>query len=57
MSVMLVRNVSDEEARRVVDQVFPRCYADREPFGRIPRNYSRDPDRILAEASLYGYLD
>jgi inner membrane protease ATP23 len=57
MSVMLARNVDEQKARSVVDHVFTRCYADREPFGRIPRHGSRDPERMFAEGSLYGYCD
>lgn len=57
MSVMLVREISEAEARRVVDRVFDRCYADREPFGRIPRRNSRDPHLMLAEGELYGYCN
>ena len=33
-SVMLVRNVSKLEAMNVVDDVFDKCYADTEPYGR-----------------------
>ena len=57
MSVMLVREVKESEARRVVDSVFERCYNDREPFGRIPRRNSRDPRLMMAEGSLYGYCN
>ncbi len=34
LSLQTVRNVSEEEAIRVVDSVFERCYNDLEPFGR-----------------------
>jgi len=57
MSIMMVRNVDETTARSVVDRVFSRCYADREPFGRIPRGNSRDPARMLAEGTLLGYCD
>ena len=33
-SVMLVRNVPQEEAMIVIDKVFDRCYNDTEPYGR-----------------------
>merc|ERR1711860_75707 len=33
-SVMLVRNVTEQEANDVVDKVFNKCYNDLEPFGR-----------------------
>jgi len=55
LSVMMVRDVDEAKARSVVDRVFSRCYADREPFGRIPRFGSRDPELMLAEGKLYGY--
>jgi len=57
MSVMLVRNITQEEAMEAVEKVFSRCYRDLEPFGRIPRKGSRDHERILSEATLYGYCD
>ena len=57
MSIMMVRDIDEAKARSVVDRVFSRCYADREPFGRIPRGNSRDPERMLAEGRLYGYCD
>lgn len=57
MSVMLVRNVTQEEAKSIVDKVFHKCYKDLEPFGRIPRSGSRDPEKMIAEAALYGYCD
>jgi len=57
MSIMMVRNIEEAKARGVVDRVFSRCYADREPFGRIPRANSRDPERMLAEGTLYGYCN
>ena len=55
MSILVVRNVSHDEAVRVVDKVFDRCYADLEPFGRHMRNNSKDPEFALAESSMYGY--
>jgi len=54
---MMVRNIDEVKAHTVVNRVFSRCYADREPFGRIPRANSYDPERMLAEGSLYGYCD
>jgi len=55
MSIMMVRNIDEAQARGAVDRVFSRCYADKEPFGRIPRGNSRDPERMLAEAAMLGY--
>ena len=57
MAVLTVRNISQEEGMAAIDRVFERCYNDLEPFGRIPRRKSRDPQRILTEAFLYGYSD
>jgi len=57
MSIMMVRNIDEAKARAAVDRVFSRCYADKEPFGRIPRANSRDPERMLAEGAMYGYCD
>jgi len=53
----MVRNIDEAKARAAVDRVFSRCYADKEPFGRIPRANSRDPERMLAEGAMYGYCD
>jgi hypothetical protein len=30
----MVRNVTEKEAFKVIDQVFDKCYNDLEPFGR-----------------------
>ena len=57
MSIMMVRDIDEAKARSVVDKVFSCCYADREPFGRIPRGNSCDPERMLAEGKLYGYCN
>lgn len=56
LSLLWVRNVSTEEASEAVDSVFEKCYNDREPLGRIPRRNSRDPQRMYAEARLFGYI-
>ena len=57
MSVLMVRDVELEKATKIVDKVFDKCYADLEPFGRIPRRNSRDPQRMLAEGRMYGYYN
>ncbi|KAL5014119.1 hypothetical protein ScPMuIL_008389 [Solemya velum] len=57
MSVVMVRNVPMEKAREIVDNVFPKCYKDYEPVGRLPRKGSRDPERALLEGQMYGYTD
>ncbi|XP_034019253.1 mitochondrial inner membrane protease ATP23 homolog [Thalassophryne amazonica] len=35
-SILAVRKVSQEEAEKIVDQVFDTCFNDHTPFGRIP---------------------
>ena len=35
---MAVRDISREEADKVIDKVFDRCYKDFEPFGRRIRS-------------------
>lgn len=35
-SMLCVRNISKEEAEKVVDSVFDACFHDTEPFERIP---------------------
>ncbi len=52
---MAVRDVTEEEARRIVDRVFERCYADLEPIGRRVRRNSTDMVRAFNERSIYGY--
>ncbi|XP_045159812.1 mitochondrial inner membrane protease ATP23 homolog [Mercenaria mercenaria] len=56
-SVLLVRNITPEEADKVIDKVFSRCYNDLEPFGRRLRLWARDEERSLSEGILYGYLE
>nr|XP_045000714.1 mitochondrial inner membrane protease ATP23 homolog [Jaculus jaculus] len=43
LSSLAVRNISKEEAQKVVDDVFESCFNDLEPFGRIPhdKTYAR----------------
>lgn len=57
MSILMVRDVSQEDGIKIIDKVFKKCYNDLEPIGRIPRRNSRDPERALAESYLYGYTD
>lgn len=55
-SVLAVRpDVGKEEASRIVDQVFDRCYADLEPIGRRIRRNSADMTRAYNERGNYGY--
>lgn len=56
-SMVIVRNVSSEEAMEIVNSVFDKCYNDLEPVGRIPRKASRDPHRALIEGQMYGYTN
>lgn len=35
-SILAVRNISREEAEKIVDEVFDTCFNDHAPFGRIP---------------------
>ena len=57
MSILMVRDVTNEDAIKVVNKVFTKCYNDLEPIGRVPRRNSRDAEKALAESYLYGYTD
>ncbi|XP_017296703.1 mitochondrial inner membrane protease ATP23 homolog [Kryptolebias marmoratus] len=37
-SILAVRKISREEARKIVDEVFESCFNDHAPFGRIPHS-------------------
>lgn len=37
-SILAVRNISREEAEKIVDEVFDTCFKDHAPFGRIPHS-------------------
>lgn len=37
-SILAVRNISREEAEKIVDEVFDTCFNDHAPFGRIPHS-------------------
>ncbi|CAB0036090.1 unnamed protein product [Trichogramma brassicae] len=54
-SVMSVKKISKEEAMKVIDEVFPQCYADLEPIGRQCRRNSVEPFLVWEEAPMYGY--
>ncbi|XP_029647733.1 mitochondrial inner membrane protease ATP23 homolog [Octopus sinensis] len=56
-SIVIVRNISNEAALEIVNEVFDKCYNDLEPVGRIPRKASRDNYRALLEGQLYGYSE
>ncbi|XP_024940971.1 mitochondrial inner membrane protease ATP23 homolog isoform X2 [Cephus cinctus] len=55
MSVLAVRNVSEEEALAAVDRVFSKCYKDLEPIGRRIRRNSLDMHKAFLEGPYYGY--
>lgn len=44
------------EIWQIVDNVFPTCYNDLEPFGRRPANGSRDFKQSYRERYYYGYV-
>lgn len=50
----MVRNVSELEAYRVVDEVFDKCYNDLEPFGRRVLN-EKDCERAYKDRKSFGY--
>lgn len=54
-SVMAVRGVDEATARKVVDKVFDKCYADLEPIGRRLKRNSGDIPKAYQEGYLYGY--
>ncbi|XP_055342753.1 mitochondrial inner membrane protease ATP23 homolog [Paramacrobiotus metropolitanus] len=56
-SVMNSKGIPLEIALAAVEKVFPKCYKDLEPFGRIPRRNSRDFDKAYYERFYYGYAD
>ncbi|XP_068611441.1 mitochondrial inner membrane protease ATP23 homolog [Brachionichthys hirsutus] len=37
-SILAVRNISREEATKILDEVFDTCFNDHAPFGRIPHS-------------------
>ncbi|XP_031618816.1 mitochondrial inner membrane protease ATP23 homolog [Contarinia nasturtii] len=55
-SVLAVRrDLSKAEAIKIIEKVFPKCYADLEPIGRRIRSGSADPEHAYAESKYYGY--
>lgn len=54
LSLQMVRNISELEAFRAVDQVFEKCYNDTEPFGRRILNES-DCERAYKDRKKFGY--
>ena len=56
-SLLLVRNLSEQEGMEIIDEVFKKCYNDFEPIGRRLRPNTRDPERALLEGLMYGYSE
>ncbi|KAK7062930.1 Mitochondrial inner membrane protease ATP23 [Halocaridina rubra] len=54
-SIVAVRQISEEEARKIVDKVFDKCYGDLEPIGRRIRRNSLDMQKAYMERFVYGY--
>ena len=54
LSLQMVRNISELEAFRVVDQVFDKCYNDTEPFGRRIID-DKDCERAFRDRYKFGY--
>lgn len=54
-SILAVRTVSEVDAMKAIDRVFPKCYSDLEPIGRRLRRNSEDIERAYAEGYYYGY--
>ena len=44
-----------ENIAESIDKVFLPCYLDREPFGRIVRDDSEEPNLIWSQRRNYGY--
>ncbi|XP_017720965.1 mitochondrial inner membrane protease ATP23 homolog isoform X2 [Rhinopithecus roxellana] len=55
LSILAVRNISKEVAKKAVDEVFESCFNDHEPFGRIPHNktYARYAHRDFQNRDRY----
>jgi inner membrane protease ATP23 len=49
-------NMTDEEALKIVNRVFGKCYNDLEPVGRRLRRSSTDMERAYRERFHYGYV-
>ncbi|XP_076625216.1 mitochondrial inner membrane protease ATP23 homolog [Colletes latitarsis] len=56
-SILAVRKVTEDEARKAVSRVFDKCYSDLEPIGRRIRRNSQDMEKAYLEGPLYGYSD
>lgn len=54
-SLIAVKMISEEEALRVVNSVFDKCYNDKEPYGRIPQRKCGNMEQIISEGKLFGY--
>uniref|UniRef100_A0A8D8PRI6 Mitochondrial inner membrane protease ATP23 n=1 Tax=Cacopsylla melanoneura TaxID=428564 RepID=A0A8D8PRI6_9HEMI len=56
-AVALVRKLTYDEARPIVESVFTRCYNDLEPLGRRIKPRSFDGELALSESCQLGYDD
>ncbi|OAF68569.1 hypothetical protein A3Q56_03675 [Intoshia linei] len=56
-SLLAVRKIRQDEAEKVVDSVFNRCYNDLEPYGRIIKKFPREDMRLLIDADSLGYFN
>lgn len=55
-SVIAASLLSEDEAIRVIEKVFPFCYEDLEPIGRRLRHKTTDGDRAYYDGQHYGYV-
>ncbi|KAK3911085.1 Mitochondrial inner membrane protease ATP23-like protein [Frankliniella fusca] len=55
-SVLAASLLSEDEARSVIDRVFPFCYPDLEPIGRRLRHKTTDNSRAYYDGKHYGYV-
>ncbi len=54
LSLQMVRNLTEQEAFKIIDLVFNKCYSDLEPFGRrITRE--NDCKRAYDDRKKFGY--
>lgn len=55
-SVLAVRrDLPKAEAIKIIEKVFPKCYADLEPVGRRIRSGTSDMEKAYEESKYYGY--
>jgi len=54
LSLQMVRNLKTEEALKIIDEVFDKCYNDKEPFGRTILN-NADYEKAYRDRFKYNY--